>query len=204
MRLGAQPCQLVVGSKAAQLYGAFVVNERHRHRYEFNNAYRERFEKAGFVFSGTHARRQTGRNHRTAETIRFSSPASFIRNSTASRTSRIRCSKASSPRRTRSCITSRCNLRLDRNCRGLHVEQTFTGKDCSYCRAALKPGTRFYMQTPFPLIGSLPKIGIRPTIDGRRQGVRESLEGQVMAMAKTPRNFFPPISVIPMASPWNV
>ncbi|MSU61571.1 MAG: CTP synthase [Pedosphaera sp.] len=53
MRLGAQPCQLVVGSKAAQLYGAFVVNERHRHRYEFNNAYREKFEGTGFVFSGT-------------------------------------------------------------------------------------------------------------------------------------------------------
>jgi len=52
MRLGAQPCQLVVGTKTARLYGAFVVNERHRHRYEFNNAYRERFEKAEFVFSG--------------------------------------------------------------------------------------------------------------------------------------------------------
>jgi len=52
MRLGAQPCQLAVGSKAAQLYGAFVINERHRHRYEFNNAYREKFQKAGFVFSG--------------------------------------------------------------------------------------------------------------------------------------------------------
>lgn len=53
MRLGAQPCQLVVGSRAAQLYGAFIVNERHRHRYEFNNAYRAMFEEAGFVFSGT-------------------------------------------------------------------------------------------------------------------------------------------------------
>jgi CTP synthase len=53
MRLGAQPCQLVVGSLSAKLYGAFVVNERHRHRYEFNNAYREQFEKAGFIFSGT-------------------------------------------------------------------------------------------------------------------------------------------------------
>src|SRR5437899_4858084 len=52
MRLGAQPCQLVVGTKAARLYGAFVVNERHRHRYEFNNTYRERFQKADFVFSG--------------------------------------------------------------------------------------------------------------------------------------------------------
>lgn len=53
MRLGAQPCQLAVGSRVAQLYGAFVVNERHRHRYEFNNAYRQQFEEAGFVFSGT-------------------------------------------------------------------------------------------------------------------------------------------------------
>jgi len=52
MRLGAQPCQLTLGTKAAELYGSFVINERHRHRYEFNNAYREKFEKAGFVFSG--------------------------------------------------------------------------------------------------------------------------------------------------------
>lgn len=52
MRLGAQPCQLVMGTRAAQLYGAFVVNERHRHRYEFNNAYREAFERAGMRFSG--------------------------------------------------------------------------------------------------------------------------------------------------------
>jgi len=53
MRLGQQPCQLKIGSQANHLYGAFVINERHRHRYEFNNAYRERFEKEGFVFSGT-------------------------------------------------------------------------------------------------------------------------------------------------------
>jgi CTP synthase len=52
MRLGAQPCQLAVGSQAGKLYGSFVINERHRHRFEFNNAYREKFEKAGFVFSG--------------------------------------------------------------------------------------------------------------------------------------------------------
>jgi L-fucose isomerase len=45
------------------------------------------------------------------------------------------------------------------------------------------------MQTPFPLIGSLPKIGIRPAIDGRRQGVRESLDDQVMAMAKNAAKF---------------
>jgi CTP synthase len=53
MRLGAQPCQLAMGTRAQQLYGAFVVNERHRHRYEFNNAYRDKFESQGFVFSGT-------------------------------------------------------------------------------------------------------------------------------------------------------
>ncbi|MCH2378224.1 MAG: CTP synthase [Pedosphaera sp.] len=53
MRLGAQPCKLKSGSRAAELYGADEVSERHRHRYEFNNAYREQFEKAGFVFSGT-------------------------------------------------------------------------------------------------------------------------------------------------------
>jgi CTP synthase len=52
MRLGAQPCQLVMGSRAQQIYGAFVVSERHRHRYEFNNTYRDRFEKAGYTFGG--------------------------------------------------------------------------------------------------------------------------------------------------------
>ncbi len=53
MRLGSQPCQLAMGSRANHLYGAFLINERHRHRYEFNNAFREQFEKAGFVLSGT-------------------------------------------------------------------------------------------------------------------------------------------------------
>jgi CTP synthase len=52
MRLGAQACQLAMHTRVAQLYGSFVIHERHRHRYEFNNAYREKFEKAGFVFSG--------------------------------------------------------------------------------------------------------------------------------------------------------
>jgi CTP synthase len=58
MRLGAQPAQLLPGSRAAQLYGVALVKERHRHRYEFNNAYRERFEKAGMVFSGTSPNRE--------------------------------------------------------------------------------------------------------------------------------------------------
>ena len=38
---------------AAELYGTEEINERHRHRYEFNNAYREQFEAQDFVFSGT-------------------------------------------------------------------------------------------------------------------------------------------------------
>jgi CTP synthase len=53
MRLGAQPCQLAMGTLAAHLYGAFLISERHRHRYEFNGAYREQFETAGFVIAGT-------------------------------------------------------------------------------------------------------------------------------------------------------
>jgi CTP synthase len=52
MRLGRQACQLTMGSHAARLYGAFIINERHRHRYEFNNEYHQSFVKAGFVFSG--------------------------------------------------------------------------------------------------------------------------------------------------------
>jgi CTP synthase len=53
MRLGRQACQLVLGSLANHLYGAFIINERHRHRYEFNNDYHDAFAKAGFSFSGS-------------------------------------------------------------------------------------------------------------------------------------------------------
>jgi CTP synthase len=52
MRLGLYPCVLLPGSKAAAAYGVPHVEERHRHRFEFNNAYREDFEKKGMVFSG--------------------------------------------------------------------------------------------------------------------------------------------------------
>ncbi|MBA7642055.1 CTP synthase [subsurface metagenome] len=52
MRLGNYPCQLVNGSRAAQAYGQELIQERHRHRYEFNNKYREQLKKAGMVFSG--------------------------------------------------------------------------------------------------------------------------------------------------------
>jgi CTP synthase len=52
MRLGAYDCGLASGSVAARAYGAERVSERHRHRYEFNNAYRQRLEDAGLKVSG--------------------------------------------------------------------------------------------------------------------------------------------------------
>ncbi|MFL5272445.1 MAG: CTP synthase [Anaeromyxobacteraceae bacterium] len=52
MRLGTYLCKLKDGTKARELYGADLVQERHRHRYEFNNAYRPQFEGAGLIFSG--------------------------------------------------------------------------------------------------------------------------------------------------------
>lgn len=53
MRLGAYIAQLEPGSRVANAYGSTVVSERHRHRYEFNPAYRRRFEGSAFKFSGT-------------------------------------------------------------------------------------------------------------------------------------------------------
>ena len=52
MRLGSYPCRLLEGSRAAGIYGAKEINERHRHRYEFNNAFREQLTAAGLVLSG--------------------------------------------------------------------------------------------------------------------------------------------------------
>ncbi|MGB5306911.1 MAG: CTP synthase [Gammaproteobacteria bacterium] len=52
MRLGAQSCQLAPGSLARRTYGADVIEERHRHRYEFNNHYRQPLEDAGLRLSG--------------------------------------------------------------------------------------------------------------------------------------------------------
>jgi CTP synthase len=53
MRLGAQECRLEPGSLAHRVYGSDVIVERHRHRYEFNNVYREPLSEAGLVISGT-------------------------------------------------------------------------------------------------------------------------------------------------------
>ncbi|TDL32960.1 CTP synthase [Jeotgalibacillus sp. S-D1] len=53
LRLGLYPCKLNPGTKANEAYSSEVVYERHRHRFEFNNQYREQMEKEGFLFSGT-------------------------------------------------------------------------------------------------------------------------------------------------------
>jgi CTP synthase len=53
MRLGSYPCALKKDSLAHRCYGQNLIQERHRHRYEFNNSYKEAFEKHGMVFSGT-------------------------------------------------------------------------------------------------------------------------------------------------------
>jgi CTP synthase len=53
MRLGSYPCDLATGTKARSIYGNARIEERHRHRFEFNNQYRDQLAKAGFVLSGT-------------------------------------------------------------------------------------------------------------------------------------------------------
>ena len=53
MRLGSYPCHLTPGSLAHQAYGSLLVHERHRHRYEFNNHYRQQLSSTGMAFSGT-------------------------------------------------------------------------------------------------------------------------------------------------------
>ncbi len=53
MRLGAYDCSLVEGSLARKLYNAAEISERHRHRYEFNNAYRQQFTAHGMRVTGT-------------------------------------------------------------------------------------------------------------------------------------------------------
>lgn len=55
MRLGAQQCHLVPGTKARDIYGSDTIEERHRHRYEVNNNYRKQLAEAGLRFSGLSA-----------------------------------------------------------------------------------------------------------------------------------------------------
>ena len=53
MRLGAYPCNIKEGTLAEKIYGTNEISERHRHRFEYNNDYKERLEKAGLICSGT-------------------------------------------------------------------------------------------------------------------------------------------------------
>ncbi len=57
MRLGAYPCTVIQGTLAHKAYGKVQVSERHRHRYEVNNAYKSALEKSGVVFSGINTER---------------------------------------------------------------------------------------------------------------------------------------------------
>jgi CTP synthase len=72
MRLGAYPCVLVPGSQAAVAYGATEISERHRHRYEVNNSYREALTARGLVVSGTSP------DHRLVEMIELSDHPYFV------------------------------------------------------------------------------------------------------------------------------
>jgi CTP synthase len=53
MRLGAYPCDITEGTLMEKAYGTREIRERHRHRYEFNNSFREEMQKAGLVIAGT-------------------------------------------------------------------------------------------------------------------------------------------------------
>ncbi len=72
MRLGLYPCKVEPGSLAAHLYGKEVIYERHRHRYEFNNAYRNLFLETGYRISGTSP------DGRLVEMIEYASHPFFI------------------------------------------------------------------------------------------------------------------------------
>jgi len=72
MRLGAYPCKIKKGSKAYELYGKGLVQERHRHRYEFNNKYKESLQKKGLIFSGIYPK------HNLVEIVELKTHPYFI------------------------------------------------------------------------------------------------------------------------------
>ena len=95
MRLGAYPCDLAAKTLARRIYGQQSISERHRHRYEFNNAYRDTLKKAGLVISGSNPEGTWWRSS-SWPTIPGSSAASSIPNSAPGRWSPIRSSSPSS------------------------------------------------------------------------------------------------------------
>jgi len=72
MRLGAYPCAIADGTLMKEAYGAEIIEERHRHRYEFNNEYREKLTAAGLIISGTSP------DNRIVETIEVKDNKFFV------------------------------------------------------------------------------------------------------------------------------
>lgn len=72
MRLGAYPCEIVPDTKMAECYGQTKIYERHRHRYEFNNEYREELTSKGLKISGT------GPDDRLVETVELAEKDFFV------------------------------------------------------------------------------------------------------------------------------
>jgi CTP synthase len=72
MRLGAYPCRIKRGTLAHKIYGKTLISERHRHRYELNNAYRQRLEKVGLIVSGQYP------DKKLAEIVEFRDHPWFI------------------------------------------------------------------------------------------------------------------------------
>ena len=72
LRLGAYPCKIKEGTTMAKCYGSLEISERHRHRYEFNNDYREVLEKAGLTLSGLSP------DGRLVETVELSDRPFFV------------------------------------------------------------------------------------------------------------------------------
>ncbi len=99
MRLGAQPCHLVPGTKAAAAYGEPVVYERHRHRWEVNPAYHERLERGRARALGQLPQRASRPRSSSCPTIRSSSPGSSTPSCGRGPPGRTRSSATSSARR---------------------------------------------------------------------------------------------------------
>ena len=94
MRLGKYPCTVKPGTKMAECYGEAEIWERHRHRYEFNNEFRQEMEDAGLVISGTSP---DGRLVETCPAVTSIWAHSSTPSSRAAPTALIPCSRALSP-----------------------------------------------------------------------------------------------------------
>ena len=92
MRLGAYPCKIRPNTIMASAYGAEMISERHRHRYEFNNNFREQIESKGMLITGTSPRASWWKPSRS-RTIRSTSACSSTPSSSPVPTAHIRCSR---------------------------------------------------------------------------------------------------------------